>query len=586
MTDPSEPRWDLLPHSAEEFFCLADDYDLRDLKRSYNRLIRRFKPEKFPDEFQRIRAAYESLSDARRYGMPTRPASPPPSPSRPPRPEDAFESDAAVEGDAPAEAEQTWPAAPAAHAGAKQQESTREPPEQRIASMAADALYAELLTTDSKTAEEYIALAFLSDVVAQRASPDVEDASFVGWLLAGLAAHPGDWGLTELLREYLHGELPSAEIEQLLLRAVNVLPTERFQYVTERAWDRLLREATFEQFRDCLARCGARLGRAVDTAQLVFYVHILKLAMWKADDEFLEDMRATVEDHYNLLDGWVEGEFELVDSLLDYRKQREEFVSLGPCCRRIDRAIRDWCTLPETEGDRSVVDCQYFISMRGQRFLDELPEADDDLSFVLIPWDQIVADVLDRLGEPSPPEESALVEPAREFMIRCMRRRNRTHRYRRGLVQALIAFAMLAVAIITSGAYVVRMFWKLLAQGQYLGAFFDALLAGATLIGGFVVFLVVFLLSMRATAVRYEMVRRELMKLIRVAPVPVRQLAAVIEEREDEEFGDGSTIDDTEVIAEGLRSDGALELFSLAQICLHVADAAPIAEAELVEHGG
>ena len=80
MTEPSEPLWELLPHAPERFFGLSGDFDLRDLKRSYNRMIRQFKPEKFPEEFQRIRGAYESLSDALRYNVPARPPVEPPAP--------------------------------------------------------------------------------------------------------------------------------------------------------------------------------------------------------------------------------------------------------------------------------------------------------------------------------------------------------------------------------------------------------------------------------------------------------------------------------------------------------------------------
>ncbi|MCA9059932.1 MAG: hypothetical protein KDA85_15600, partial [Planctomycetaceae bacterium] len=60
--------WSLLTHSPIQFFGLQDGFDNRDLKRAYNCLIRRFKPERFPDEFQRIRAAYDRLDNQFRYG--------------------------------------------------------------------------------------------------------------------------------------------------------------------------------------------------------------------------------------------------------------------------------------------------------------------------------------------------------------------------------------------------------------------------------------------------------------------------------------------------------------------------------------
>ncbi len=64
---PDEPRWDLLPHDPVRFFALADGFNRNDLKRAYNRLLRRFKPEKAPEEFQRIRAAFEELDENLRY---------------------------------------------------------------------------------------------------------------------------------------------------------------------------------------------------------------------------------------------------------------------------------------------------------------------------------------------------------------------------------------------------------------------------------------------------------------------------------------------------------------------------------------
>ena len=58
---PFIPEWHRLPHDAAGFFGLAAGFERRDLKRRYNEFIRQFKPEKFPQEFQRIRAAYEQL---------------------------------------------------------------------------------------------------------------------------------------------------------------------------------------------------------------------------------------------------------------------------------------------------------------------------------------------------------------------------------------------------------------------------------------------------------------------------------------------------------------------------------------------
>lgn len=62
MTDDSLPddvrRW---PDDPEELLGVSDEVDRKTLRRAYSRLIRRYKPDHFPEQFQRIRSAYESM---------------------------------------------------------------------------------------------------------------------------------------------------------------------------------------------------------------------------------------------------------------------------------------------------------------------------------------------------------------------------------------------------------------------------------------------------------------------------------------------------------------------------------------------
>lgn len=55
-----------------------------DVKRAYTRLVRRFKPEHHPDQFRRIREAYEACMERAAWYRPE-PVSPPPPPPPPPR---------------------------------------------------------------------------------------------------------------------------------------------------------------------------------------------------------------------------------------------------------------------------------------------------------------------------------------------------------------------------------------------------------------------------------------------------------------------------------------------------------------------
>jgi hypothetical protein len=229
--------------------------------------------------------------------------------------------------------------------------------------------------------------------------------------------------------------------------------------------------------------------------------------------------------------------------------------------------------LPETEGDLSVLEAQYFLSMRAWRFLDEFPEITTDIADVMAPWERIVEDVMDRLGDPQPLEETTLAQYARDFMIRVTRRNKETYRYHYGFAVKLGAIAIALVALVATGSFLVRMGIKIFGQFQILSGLLDLLIAGATLIGGTIVGLIVYVISEKYTKPRYELVRGELIKFLRVAPLPIDQLVASIKEQEDETFDTESfgVIDDTEAIADGLEEDVAMELFSLAQVCLSAA---------------
>jgi hypothetical protein len=314
---------------------------------------------------------------------------------------------------------------------------------------------------------------------------------------------------------------------------------------------------------------------------LVFYVHILRFVMWKADDKFLGELRATVEDHYFSMGKWAQKEYDLLAVLCEYRDRRAEFVKLGPCCERVDRAIRDWCVLPETDGDRSVLDCQYFISRGGRRLVDELRCPTKAYSYVLMPWEHIVADVLDRLDKPTLPESHAVARHSRDFLIRAQRRNERTARHYYGLLLALAALSMLILTLAVSCAFGVRMCWSLFS-GEYLAAVLDGGLTATALIGGLAASLTVFALAILAKLPRYEAMRGDLINLFRVAPLPVDQLAVIVAAQEGKRHDD-MTIDDAKKIATRMQSDAAMEFFSRAQICLSAADPEPVVEAAVAD---
>lgn len=580
-TGPSrdeEPDWDLLPYDAEGFFGLSGQFDLRDLKRSYNRLIRRYKPERAPAEFQRIRAAYEQLNDRLRYNLPSPQRHPPDHPH--PLPQPGEPTNETPSPDPPeTSAEESQPAS-AWQPPAWQLPTTTETFATRLAQSSPQALYDELQRQANRSPEDYIALALLADIVAAPAAPG-HAGTFCDWLLAGLETQPRDWGLVNLLREYLTEDATLAELPARLRQVVALIPAERFLYATERAWDRLLREAEFKEFQDCLEHCEQRLGRARDQSQLTFLIHLLKRGVWKGEMPFLETLRERVEEHYHQLEGWAQDEYEVASWLVEYRERRGEFIKLGACCRRVDQAIQDWCLLAEHEGDLSVLECQYYLSAHGEALLQELPEETPALEFVLVPWNRIVADVLDRLDSPPELDASFQAEQVHDFVLRVHRRH--LHSLQRG-IGTVILFGGMAVALLTLvavGALLVRGAIRLGDVNGLGQAGLDGLAAIGALVAGAGALFAMFLAFRQFWAFQYDDVRRDLVKLIRVLPLRVKAVARQIRFFDGKEFDNGHTLDDVDVILAGMLDDPAIELFSLAQVTLR--SAAPIEVIEASE---
>lgn len=567
MSDPPEPAWHLLPRDSEKFFGLEAGYDRKDLKRAYNQFVKRFKPERFPNEFQRIRAAYDSLQDALRYDIASSQGE-----GEPEMPSRFTERVAFLTAPPPATVQSPAPVEPRAAA------TTPPSLEERLAQTSPEHLYRELRESSQKSPRDYLALALLADAVNEDRRAD---ESFGEWLLQGLAAHPGNWDLAQLLREYLTAVTAIDTLLTLLPRCAATVRDDRLHYITERAWDRLLREATFEQFRICLEQCHL-LSHQLNHNQLAFQLHILRLAMWKADDDFLDSLREPLEDHFFDLDGAAQADYELLSALLTYRSHRDEFVKRGSVAQRIDQAIQDWCLQDEPQGDQSVLDCQHFLNRHGQRLLEAFPDPNEVLDWLLIPWETIVADVEERLDDEQPHDDQEVIRHTRDFLIRLNRRTKRTTRHMIGLTLIAADLAFGLGAIVISCALLIRMLRKMVIDGRWLGALGDGVLATFIFVVAAVVFLIVILIGRRKSQMQYQAIRAHLFTLLRVTPVRIGELKQIITSLEDAKYGDDESVDDTEIVARALDRDPAMQLFNLAQLTLSRAAREEIVVAQLL----
>ncbi|MBW3540610.1 MAG: J domain-containing protein [Planctomycetes bacterium] len=400
MSDGDEPRWELLPYDPQGFFQLEDGFDRKELKRRYNALIRRYKPEKAPAEFQRIRAAYEALDGRLRYGQAPRPPMESAGPAF-----DWSQIGGEVRRSLDAETEpQPRTDRPRPRDAGREPPTTRMVPLlERLKTESPRKVYDELRKSEGRSPFDYYSLAVLSDVVTDK------PLTFVKWLLAGLKAHPGEPGLFNLLYQAYRGEVPAAAVPDVLIATAAAVPGDRFYYLTEPLWDRLLK-ADFAIFRRTLEKCEARLLDHRIEGRLTFYLHIARRALWVADDEWLDATFRALEEHHDVLPPWMEFDLELAFALREYRRAAAKVVGGHPLRLRIDRAIREYCESDGPDADRAVIECQLDLAAAASDVLEAFPVGSSTSGALWQPWSWISAEVAERVAAPEPPVDDEELE--------------------------------------------------------------------------------------------------------------------------------------------------------------------------------
>jgi hypothetical protein len=346
MTDiPAEPDWSLLPRDPVRFFGLARDFDRRELKRRYNELIRRFKPERHPDEFQRIRSAYEQLDSGVRYGLQTTWSAP--------AEEYSWNRDTTSSRSTPGKPDSrtTPPAAPPFH--------------ERLQRENVNDVYRELEAKAKKTAFDYYALAVMSDVVAGD-----DGNQFARWLLQGLVDHQNDIGLLRLLNTYLRTSVESKNCSPLLLLCSQIVHENTFFPLTEPLWRLLVKSQDFSQFRDTLQQCESNLKGVSIDGRIAFYIQILKSAMWVADEAWIDQSVEFVEKNFERIPKFLDFDVEMVTRLRVYIKHRSTFAQGHPLFQRMDQALRDYFCEDQQVGDRGMLECQVQIVQNSDELAD------------------------------------------------------------------------------------------------------------------------------------------------------------------------------------------------------------------------
>ncbi|TWT98112.1 hypothetical protein Pla108_22690 [Botrimarina colliarenosi] len=387
--DSSDPDWGCLPRDPAGFFALPAGFDRKDLKRSYNRLLRRFKPEKHPEEFQRIRAAYEDLERELRYGSAAR------------------EVDRDDWTAAPSPTAQQSTAQPAGAPAADEPidlESLAAAIESGAATLADS--YQELSNRPKKTPPDFYALALIGDAVGPP-----EERFFLRWLLKGLKTWPGDPALSQLIAGYVRTQADPSEVRGLLLTISKTVAGDGFYRLTEGGWDRLLRGGSFATFVQTLAKCEENLAAASTgdpsvAGRVAFYLHALRFALWRDTSDWKERAWDFIEEHYDQLPEHLVNDFDGLMILREYLAKRGEFLAGPPLLAELDGVLEAAYTTDQLEVDRRMLAVQRRIFASPNEVAAAFPVVESEAFSAFYPlWAWLTDDIAARLAPPQ--EETA-----------------------------------------------------------------------------------------------------------------------------------------------------------------------------------
>jgi len=315
-----EPDWRSLPHDPQAFFGLSAPWDERELKRRYHRLIKRYKPEKHPEEFQRIRAAFEALER-------------PPGGAGAPRPVRWLPRRTAEDVVDPVRSSASGSAG-----GVDKRPATRRSLARRLRDTDLATLLEELASQPRHTEEEQVLLAFLREA----AGPDATFV-FLDGLLEAVRSRGTDHPL-RLLDRYLRSAEAGVGCRAILPRVFAALDEGEAFAVSPPLWDALLERCGFPAVLEVWDECLRHLPDPPGTGRIIFEMRLVERLLFSAPVEWTRQQLSRLTRGDVQWPDWLDARVFRLGVLADYVAVRTDFLERGePVRLRIDAVIAALC---------------------------------------------------------------------------------------------------------------------------------------------------------------------------------------------------------------------------------------------------
>jgi hypothetical protein len=337
-----EPNWELLRFQPALFFGLGPNYDRSELKRAYLVWLRRYKPEKFPAEFQAIQTAYQFLErqlDQSELG--TRGSD-----------QASQETGAAVR--PPIESSSSTKPSPAVEDQILEDERLI-PLEQRIEQFTPAEVLAQWERQPPLTPGEALAHLLLRDW--KRPANEME---FLRDLLVALGRFPDDATLMRLLSEFLCSPAAAQNSRVALTILFDQWRQPSSWELSLPLWTALAKQVDNREFYQVLDECLNSRAASRWAKPLGFDRFLTRLLMFRDESDVTLQRLVQIDrvGESEQVDPLHDSYVAVLKALWEYRRHRDLFLNGDPVRGRCDEILRAWCDHDADFDQRMVAWCQ------------------------------------------------------------------------------------------------------------------------------------------------------------------------------------------------------------------------------------
>ncbi len=353
MTDGEAIDWHFLPGNPRLFFGLGAQFDEVELKRAYNRLIRLFKPDRHPDEFQKIRSAYESL----KFQLENR------------NQLDDYSSNVDdisgfVSGTSLNSVHEN-----SAHENRVHDENAFTEASPDLLFGTPEERYAALRLKPALNAQDYLHLAILSDLVADTS------AHFADWLMRGVKAFPNSEMLLKVLLRYCQqASIDYPNLHRFLIQLCEVMPHGPFYFYALKAAHQLIAKEGFDRFFQTWQACETRIVEADPFARMYNLRSILRAAAWSGQhDLWIKEQRKFFEENFQSLNIDYDLEWALLDAFTRCRDVQLHLTQNDELLKKTLETLQVYSWHHPADAAMVLSDLQDHVVSEARRYLEESP---------------------------------------------------------------------------------------------------------------------------------------------------------------------------------------------------------------------